>query len=244
MIAAARHVIFWSIPISVLFIVLRAQIVRTVLGSGEFTWSDTRLTAAALALFIISSVGQSLILLFVRSFYAEGKTAKPLLLNVISTTATIICGFLLIKSFRSFPLFAYFIQSLMKTDGSVDSAVLMLPLAFSFGILLNLYLHWDSFVRQFPSFSVPVRKTFFQTLSASIIGGYAAYFSLRFFDDMFNLSTTFGVFLQGLCAGLVGIAGIIIILALLKSEELRDIKEALKHKVWKVDRASLDQMPS
>src|SRR3989344_6639446 len=114
----ARRIIFWSIPITVLFIVLRAQIVRVVLGSGQFSWSDTRLTAAALALFVLSSVGQSLILLFVRSFYAEGKTAKPLFINIISAIATILMGFGLIKLYHSVPDFAYFIQSLLKTSGA------------------------------------------------------------------------------------------------------------------------------
>ena len=70
MILAARHIVFWSTPIMVLFIVLRAQIVRTVLGAGRFDWADTRLTAASLAIFMISVIGQSLVVLFVRAFYA------------------------------------------------------------------------------------------------------------------------------------------------------------------------------
>ena len=40
--AAIRHVIFWSIPGMVFVIVLRAQIVRVVLGSGQFNWDATR----------------------------------------------------------------------------------------------------------------------------------------------------------------------------------------------------------
>src|SRR3989338_7703154 len=43
-VAAARHIIFWSLPILVLFVVLRAQIVRTILGSGAFSWSDRKST--------------------------------------------------------------------------------------------------------------------------------------------------------------------------------------------------------
>ena len=79
MIISAQHIIFWSMPLTILFVVLRAQIVRTVLGAGKFGWNDTRLTAAMLALFTISTIGQSLIVLFVRAFYAEGKTTRPLL---------------------------------------------------------------------------------------------------------------------------------------------------------------------
>jgi putative peptidoglycan lipid II flippase len=49
MIESTKHIIFWSFPITILFVVLRAQIVRTIYGAGNFDWSDTRLTAAALA---------------------------------------------------------------------------------------------------------------------------------------------------------------------------------------------------
>jgi hypothetical protein len=41
MIDSARHIVFWSIPITILFIVLRAQIVRTIYGAGQFDWADT-----------------------------------------------------------------------------------------------------------------------------------------------------------------------------------------------------------
>ncbi|MEK7584935.1 MAG: lipid II flippase MurJ, partial [Patescibacteria group bacterium] len=63
---AARHIVFWSLPTLTLFIVLRAQIVRVILGAGKFDWADTRLTAAATAIFLVSVAAQSLILLFVR----------------------------------------------------------------------------------------------------------------------------------------------------------------------------------
>jgi putative peptidoglycan lipid II flippase len=244
MISAAQHVIFWSVPLSVLFIVLRAQIVRTVLGSGEFSWSDTRLTAAALALFVISSIGQSLILLFVRSFYAEGKTAKPLTINVVSMFATIALGFGLIKLFHTFPTFKYFTEALLRVSGSEDSSVLMLPLAFSIGIFINLYLHWRSFTKDFSGFTGPVLKTAFHSFGASIIGGFVAYKSLQLFVNAFDLSTVFGIFMQGFCAGMMGIVVIITVLALLKSKELQDVWRVLHEKVWKVDRASLDKLPS
>ncbi len=211
MVSAARHIIFWSIPITILFIVLRAQIVRVVLGSGQFSWSDTKLTAAALALFVISSVAQSLMLLFVRSFYAEGKTAKPLLINVVSMILTIGLGFFLIKLFHHVPVFGYFIESLLRTEGSVDSSVLMLPLAFTCGALLNLYLHWHSFSKEFTGFTKPVLATAYHAFCASIIGGYIAYVSLKFLDDIFSLSTLSGVFMQGFGAGILGILGIIFV---------------------------------
>src|SRR3989338_8854098 len=40
--AALRHMLFWTIPATVFVIVLRAQLVRTILGSGAFDWEATR----------------------------------------------------------------------------------------------------------------------------------------------------------------------------------------------------------
>ena len=48
--ASARHIILWSIVFLGLIIVLRAHIVRVILGTGAFDWNATRLTAALLAI--------------------------------------------------------------------------------------------------------------------------------------------------------------------------------------------------
>ena len=77
---AVRQIIFWSITASALIIVLRAQIVRVVFGFGQFGWQDTRLTAAAMAIFAFSITAQSVIVIFTRAFYASGKTWKPIMI--------------------------------------------------------------------------------------------------------------------------------------------------------------------
>ena len=134
---AARHIIFWSTPIVVLFIVLRAQIVRVVLGSGAFDWADTRLTAALFALFVISLVAQGLILLFVRGYYAAGKTRLPLFVNVFSAGLTIVFAYTFVHLFRSIPTWQYFFETLFRVEGIPGTDVLMLPLAFSLGMVIN-----------------------------------------------------------------------------------------------------------
>src|SRR3989344_4779466 len=67
--SAGRQIIFWSLPVTFLFIVLRAQIVRVILGSPTFSWENTRLVAASLAIFSISIMAQGLIALFARAYY-------------------------------------------------------------------------------------------------------------------------------------------------------------------------------
>src|SRR6202034_3183552 len=158
----------------VLFIVLRAQIVRTILGSGQFTWADTRLTAAMLALFTISVVGQSLILLFVRAYYAEGKTRRPLIANMTSAAAIIVFAFVLEWLFTAVPAFATFMEALFKVQDlntTTNAIVLTLALAYSLGNILNAYMHWHMFKTDHKqhadfraTFTRPIFKTTFDSL--------------------------------------------------------------------------------
>ncbi len=123
----ARQIVFWSLPVVVMFIVLRAQIVRVILGTGNFTWSDTRLTAAALALFALSVLAQSLILLLVRGYYAAGKTYRPFLVNTIATALTVLMVFGLLSVYHNVPVFKYFLESLFRIENIPGTEVIILP---------------------------------------------------------------------------------------------------------------------
>ncbi len=241
MIDSARHIVFWSIPITVLFIVLRAQIVRTIYGAGQFDWADTRLTAATLAIFIISVVGQSLVLLFVRAYYAEGRTSKPLILNIVSGVLIVVLGYAFTKLFFAFPMFRFFIEDLFKVSGQTGTSVLVLPLAYTIGVFFNTYLHWHMFERDYPGFSRPVIATLFQSFAASVIMGYATFVSLRVFNTFFPLTKAVNVFLQGFCAGIFGIVIGILILAILRNVEIQEVWATLHRKFWKSNVVVPDQ---
>ncbi|MDO8594798.1 MAG: lipid II flippase MurJ [bacterium] len=230
---SARHILFWSLPMLSLFIVLRAQIVRTILGAGAFSWSDTRLTAACLAIFIVSTAAQSLLLLFVRGYYALGKTGKPLLINVLSSALIVGFAYVLLRLFGAVPVVQYFLESLFKVENLSGSVVLILPLAYTLGTLLNALWHWIAFGQEFKGFNSSVLRTLFQSLSASVIMGYVAYLFLNVFDDLLDVHTALGIFLQGLYSGLIGIAVGVLVLHILKSEELADVWKTLHHKIWK-----------
>lgn len=233
MIVSSRHIIFWSIPISVLFVVLRAQIVRTILGAGQFGWDDTRLTAAALALFTVSLIGQNISTLFVRSYYSRGKTKTPLIINIISSAIIIGVSYMLVYIFQTNTFFRFFIESLLKVSDISGTVVLMLPLGFSIGILINTIIYWLFISREFKGYSSPVLKTFFQIVSASTIMGYVAYKFLDVFDDIFDINTLIGIFLQGLLSGTIGIVVAVLVLYLLNSTELKEVWNTLHKKIWK-----------
>jgi putative peptidoglycan lipid II flippase len=233
MVVSSQHIIFWSIPITVLFVVLRAQIVRILLGAGRFDWNDTRLTAAALAIFTLSLVAQNLMNLFVRAYYSRGQTKIPLIMNMISAGVIIGSSYALVYLFNHYLIFGYFIESLFKVSGISGTVVLMLPLGFTIGMLLNALIHWIGFHREFRTYSKPVLKTLFQTTAGSLIMGYVAYVSLTFFSTLFNLETLIGIFLQGFLSGMVGIIALIVVLVLLKSYELQEVWSTLHQKIWR-----------
>ncbi len=233
-VSGARHIIFWSIPVSVLFVVLRAQIVRTIYGAGEFSWSSTKLTAAALAIFAISVVAQSLVLLFIRGYYAMGNTKKSLYTSVITGISSVGFSFLFIKTYEASTFFRYFIENLFRVEDMTGSKILMIACGFALAQIINCIILWTYFEKDFNGFSVPLFKTLFQSFSASIIMGFIAYIGLNIFDSIFNINTLIGIFMQGLCAGILGIIACIFVLHVLKSTELEETRVALHKKFWKV----------
>jgi len=230
---AGRAIVFWSLPVIFIFIVLRAQIVRVILGSGSFSWEDTRLTAACLAIFALSVLANGMITLLSRSYYATGDTKRPLIVNFICSVLIIILSYVFTYIFHNWLFFRYFVESLLKVTDIPGTEVLMLPLAYSVGTILNFILHWIFVKRDFMPNESFITKTFFQSLGASFFLGLTAYLSLNILSPIFGTTTFMGVFLQGFISGILGIAAAILVLYLLGSEELKDLIETLKTKFWR-----------
>lgn len=231
--STAKHIIFWSLPLTALFVVLRAQIVRVLLGTGRFDWNATRLVAAALAIFVISSVFQSLLLLFMRAFYAAGNTKKPFWINVFSTLVLIGATYGTVKLFYASETFQHFATELFKVGGLSGTVVLMLPLGYTIGTIINGLIHWIGFEREFRGFTKQVGRTIFESLGASVIMGAAAYIGLVLFAPVYNTDTLVGIFLQGFSAGILAIMVGIMVLWALGSRELRETWKSLHAKFWK-----------
>jgi putative peptidoglycan lipid II flippase len=233
-ISTARQIIFWSLPIITLFAVLRAQIVRVVLGTNTFSWADTRLTAASVALFVISLASQGLVLLFVRGYYAAGNTKKPLFINVFSSIMVIVFAQLFIFIFRHFPEILLRLEIILRVRGVPGTIMLALPLAYAMGSILNFILMWIMFKKDFlHNNKINLSQCFIQSLASSIVIGFVSYLSLSFFSNIFNLYTGKGIFLQGFLSGIFGIASGILVLYLFKNKEFFDLVHALRNKFWR-----------
>ncbi len=85
-----KRTIFLVVPLMVIFITLRAQIVRVVLGAGAFDWHDTIMTFQILGILSLAIFAFALIPLFARAFYAMHNTITPVITGIISVVTIII----------------------------------------------------------------------------------------------------------------------------------------------------------
>ncbi len=230
---AARHIVFWSLPFAALVIVLRAQIIRVILGSGRFDWSDTRLTAASLALFTISLVAQSLILLLVRAYYAAGRTSRPLWINCLSSILIILLASAGAWWFRTSEFGREFLAALLRLEGVAGLELVILPLVFSIGFVFNLWWLWRAFSQDFGELPAAVGQSFYQSLAASCAGGVVCYVVLGWLAPFLAQDTFWGIFLQGLAGGIAAIVVVVICLRLLGNRELAEINRALAQRFWR-----------
>lgn len=225
--ATVRHILFWLLPATMFLIVLRAHVVRVVLGSGAFSWDDTRLTAAMLALFCVSLVAQALILVFSRAYYAAGKTLLPILLNVGGALFAGVCAYYAVFVASNVSAVQYFFETLLRVSDVPGTLVLMIPVAYTAAMLLTALLFATLFAVRY-GFDSEVLRSVGASFSASVLGALAAYAALQAFGPLLPTNTFIGIFTQGAVAGVIGLSVWAAILALMRSNEFADVR-ALVH---------------
>ncbi len=234
--AALRHIIFWSLPAMTLIFVLRAHIVRVIYGSGAFNWDDTRLTAAALALFTLSLVAQCAILLFIRAYYATGRTAKPLILSIFSAIITVIMAKIMTQTYAENEFLRNFFEILTRTSNSGDTSVLVLPFVYSMSAIITAIAFTLLFAMDFRDSARKILNTLFESLVGAFFAGGGAYLFLYIVSELglFSINTFLGVFMQGVLAGTAGIAMGATALIMIGNKEILTAKQILSDKFAKV----------
>lgn len=218
----ARRILFFVVPVSILFIIFRAQFVRVILGVGLFDWEDTIATFEVLKYLSFSLFAQSLVPLFARAFFALQDTKTPLLVALLSEVVHL----------ALLPIFL----PIYGVEG--------LAMAFSVGTILNLLLLY-LFLRKKVSlwddaaFFHPGLKIVF----ASVVAGVAAQLSKYVFgfvnpteDD---LDTFIEVFTQLSIGVGTGIVVFVAIATLLRVEELEQVKRFVWCKVLRQEPGSI-----
>ena len=215
--ASARHIILWSIVFLGLIIVLRAHIVRVILGTGAFNWGATRLTAALLAILAVGLVAQGLVLLFSRALYAVRQSWRPLFYQLAggAFTAFLAVGFLLLPKTGLPSMLATF----LRVGNVPGTDILLLALAATLGQIFLAILSLYALHSVAPGLSRTLLRPLRDGLAAALLGGIAAHAVLMIEGGIAPLTTLASVLTQGFVAGMVGLAIAALTLLVVKNEE-------------------------
>jgi len=226
-----RQILFLIIPSSILIFLLRAQLVRIILGSlgpGRFGWNDTRLTAACLGIFSISIFASALIPFICRAFFSFKDTKTPTFIAVGGVVLNILLSVVFVKVLRMGGTFYNFVSGVLDLEGIENISVTGLPLAFSIAVifqfvLLLYFLHKRIGEIRAKEILSSLRKIIF----ASIVAGFVVLVVLRAVAKVVDMHTFLGVFSQASLGGIAGVSVYLILSLLFKSSELRIIKSAV-----------------
>ncbi|HBR71355.1 MAG TPA: murein biosynthesis integral membrane protein MurJ, partial [Candidatus Moranbacteria bacterium] len=208
-----RQVLFFVIPISVLIYALRAQIVRVVLGAGNFDWEDTTLTFQTLGILIASLFAQSLIPLLARSFYAIQNTKTPFYVALFSEMVNIVLVFLLIGKFE----------------------ILGLAIAFSVSSIVNMSLLFYFLKKEMEDLG---EKEIIKSAGKVLVASFGAVVAVQIGKNVVGskgeLDTFVAILNQLVVAGGLGVAVFSLISYALGIEEFFSVMRSVSRKLFKV----------
>ena len=226
-----RQILFLVIPGSVLMFILRAQIVRIILGAGQWGWLETKLTAACLGIFSLAIFACSLIPLFEKTFYSLQDTKTPTKLRLIMVLVNIVLSILFLMILGPNHHFSNPLAHALNLKDVQDIRVLAFPLALVISSLLQSFLLFVILSKKIIVFEIVQIVAFLKKIILlSIITGGVVWIVLRPLAVIFPLNTFQNVFLQTLLAGICGLIVYIVGAAILKCPELKLLKESILKK--------------
>ncbi len=204
-------------PIVAIMLILRLPIVRLIYGTGAFDWQDTLLTAWTLALLSVSIIGQTVVQIVLRAFYALKDTWMPLLAISVGIVINLFGAYLFTNFFSHYydwrPIleqvwiqisqangdgvlpvlksFAGDIVTWMTTRGNSNLAVggLALSLSLSYFVQMILSLILLNRKRKVISWNDTLYPTLLKVLNTLIMMA-GMYFVFRLFDFQLDTSRT------------------------------------------------------
>ncbi len=227
------QILFLIIPLSILIFLLRAQIVRiilgtSILGKGLFDWWDTRLTAASLGIFAFSLFASSLVPFLARAFFALRDTKTPVKIALSTMGLNIILSFSFV-SFLNYPNnFSKVLINFLKLKGIDNISIIGLPLALSLATVFQFFLLSFYLKRKVEGLEFgEIFQKLWKILTASILMAISTYSALRIFAIVLDTREVLGLLYQTIFAGLIGIFAYFIFSLFLKLPEPKKIWESL-----------------
>lgn len=223
--SGARQVTLWSLVALGLIVVLRAHLVRAILGSGAFNWDATRLTAALLVVCTVSLFADALELLLSRALYAARQSWRPFLYQVAAGVFTVVLALWFLSLPDSILLAP--LATLLKVSSVPHASVILLALAASIGQIFLIVLSLVALRGVAPGLTTALIEPTRDGCLAALAAGSAAYGALALLGGIAPLTSLVAVFTQGLVAGLFGLAAAAAALYLLKNREFVSMADSV-----------------
>ncbi|MBI4062408.1 murein biosynthesis integral membrane protein MurJ [Candidatus Gottesmanbacteria bacterium] len=208
--ASIHQILFFVLPISALFIVLRIPVVRLVFGASRFDWPATVLTGMTVSAFSFSLFAQAIGQVISRGFYALYDSKTPVTISVITIVGNTILSIAFIQYF-GLPVWSL---GLSTSLASIVNALVLLYL---------LDRRVGGFVRR--DLLVPPIKM----IVATIVMAVSLYVPLKLLDQLvFDTTRTMGLlFLTG-ATSLIGLSSYIFLCWVFGLGEVKELVSFLR----------------
>ncbi len=226
--SSVRQILFYIIPAVFLTFILRAQIVRLILGRGRFDWADTRLTAASLGIFALAILAGALIPLLAKAFFAMQDTKTPFFIGLISVVLNLIFSFSFIHFLSFSNFFRDFFVHFLRLESLRNVQVIGLALSFSLITAFQAFFLFYFVRKKIGIFNYrEIYHSFFKNLFNIFLTIPYVYLLLYGVSLMVDMRTFFGILIQ---TSITLIISLLIYLAfsyLFNSPELYLLKNSL-----------------
>jgi putative peptidoglycan lipid II flippase len=219
---------FVMLPVAAFFIFFALPIVRLLFERGNFTFQDSQLTAAALAMYSVGVVAYSLTTLIGRAYYSKNDSRTPLYVSLVAIGINYFGDWYLMRALpqvpKTFPFLKPYAWVFAPHAGIALSTSIVA--IFQFFALLFIYLRIHGRIES-GKFFVSIFKSMSAT-AAALATGFATYNLIRAED------------FPGLLLGIVlsFLTGMVIYFGsayLLRMEELKFLVNLLKERFSRKD---------
>jgi putative peptidoglycan lipid II flippase len=199
-----RQIFFYVIPASFIIFILRAQIIRVVLGTGRFTWGNTQITAACLGLFSIGIFADSLSLLISKAFYALQNTKIPAIVAFLNIIVNVILSFFFLWLLGFSNFFSNGLLGILDIENIGGNIVVALPLALSCSSVIELTLLLVLFVKKSKINIKEIAYFCLKVIFAGLALGISTILARNFVSGFVDMKSFWGVSGQLIASFVVG----------------------------------------
>jgi putative peptidoglycan lipid II flippase len=230
---AYNYLLFVTLPIVVIFVLLRAHIVRILYGGTGFSWENTTVVAASLGILALSIPFYAFKVLSQRLLFAKGVIWRQSVLEFLLFILQGIFIYFFVKHLQIFETIKY--SNIFRLRDVNDFNSLIIPIVF---VILTIVDFVIFHILQMKMIKVNISKNISSILYANLIFAFMLYAGLRAFDFVLRLNffinkTFLAVLTHAALSFVFGAIFWYAALKIFKNKEVTNIESVILNRFWK-----------